>query len=69
MFVYTQGQFADGAAKGLGLVTFPDGSAGRPSNEGRYEGGKCVERCKASEAVKRAKQAATNARSRDKVSA
>ncbi len=46
-----------------GLLTFADGTSGLPRNEGRFEGSRLLERKKASEAVRLAKQAAQQARS------
>ena len=57
-----QGQFHDGAAKGLGLVTFADGSHGHPRCEGQFEGVECVKRCAPGDIVKRARQTAARAR-------
>ena len=48
--------------KGLGLVTFADGSHGRPRCEGQFEGVECVKRCSTAEMVKRARQSAAKAR-------
>ena len=48
--------------KGLGLVTFADGSHGRPRCEGQFEGVECVRRCSTTEMVKRARQSAAKAR-------
>ena len=61
---FIQGQFLDGSARGLGLITFPNGTHGQPRCEGKFEGDVCVERCKAGEAIKRARQSAANARSK-----
>ena len=47
---------------GYGLVTFSDGTHGRPRNEGRFEDNKCIERCKATDALHKAKQSATKAK-------
>lgn len=60
--LHTQGQFQDGRAQGLGLVTFADGGHGRPRNEGKFQGTQCVERCRAGEATQKARQAASAAR-------
>ena len=59
---FPQGQFQDGQARGLGLITFPDGGHGRPRNEGKWEGDVCVERGKAGEATRKARQSAASAR-------
>lgn len=48
--------------RGYGLVTFSDGTHGRPRNEGRFEDNKCIERCKATDALHKCKQSATKAR-------
>ena len=48
--------------RGYGLITFSDGTHGRPRNEGRFEDNKCVERCKAQDAVRKSKQSAANAK-------
>lgn len=47
---------------GYGLVTFADGTHGRPRNEGRFEDNKCMERCKATDALHKSKQSAAKAR-------
>ena len=47
---------------GYGLVIFSDGTHGRPRNEGRFEENKCIERCKATDALHKAKQSATKAK-------
>ena len=57
-----KGQFFQGAVKGLGLVTFADGTHGLPKNEGKFEGLELIERCSATTAVQKARQAAANAR-------
>lgn len=57
-----QGQFQEGGAHGLGLITFPDGSHGQPTCEGKFEGSACVERKSSGDAPKRARQAAATAR-------
>ena len=49
--------------RGYGLVTFSDGTHGRPRNEGRFEDNKCIERCKATDAVHKSKQSASKAKS------
>lgn len=48
--------------KGLGLITFPDGSNGQPRKEGVFEGLELVQRCSAREAIQAARQSAANAR-------
>ena len=60
--VCVQGQFEEGVALGLGLVTFPDGSHGQPTCEGKFKGGQCTERKSSGEAPKLARQAAAKAR-------
>lgn len=57
-----QGQFHEGSARGLGLVTFADGSHGQPPCEGYFEGSVCVKRKATEDAPKRARQAAAAAR-------
>lgn len=48
--------------QGYGLITFSDGTHGRPRNEGRFEDNKCIERCKATDAIHKSKQSASTAR-------
>ena len=60
--VHVQGQFKDGTVKGLGLITFSDGSSGQPRKEGLFEGLELVQRCSAREAIQAARQSAANAR-------
>ena len=43
-------------------MTFADGTHGRPKNEGKFEGDQCVERGRATEAVRKARQSAASAR-------
>lgn len=62
-FSSSQGQFSQGSIKGLGLVTFSDGTHGEPKNEGKFEGLELVQRCSAATAVQRARQLAADARS------
>ncbi len=62
MCVYVQGQFEEGNAAGLGLVTFPDGSHGQPPCEGKFRGGECVERRSCGDVARLARQAAASAR-------
>ena len=57
-----QGQFQQGHVKGLGLVTFADGTNGQPHVEGKFEGLELVQRCNASSAVQTAQQNASTAR-------
>lgn len=57
-----QGQFKEGAVKGLGLVTFSDGSSGQPRKEGVFEGLELIRQCSAREAIQAARQNAANAR-------
>ena len=60
--IILQGQFSGGRARGKGLITFADGTHGRPTNEGSFEDNKCVERCKVPDAVRKAREAASDAR-------
>ena len=46
-----------------GQLIFADGTSGLPRNEGRFEGARLIERKKATEAVRQAKQVAQQARS------
>ena len=48
--------------RGHGLITFSDGTHGRPRNEGRFEDNKCIERCKATDAIHKSKQSASKAK-------
>lgn len=56
-----EGEFANGKVDGLGLVTFPDGTHGKPRQEGYFLGTELIDRRKATDAVAKAKQAATEA--------
>lgn len=58
-----QGQFHQGVVKGLGIITFPDGSNGHPRKEGKFQGLVLQERCNATNSVHKARQNAANARS------
>ena len=57
-----EGEFRDGKCQGLGLLTFPDGTSGRPRQEGEWDGTRLVRRAKADEAVRKAQDAAVQAR-------
>lgn len=57
-----QGEFKNGQVDGSGLLTFSDGTSGRPRQEGNWSGAQLLKRCKASDAVRRAEEAATTAR-------
>lgn len=59
-----EGQFSGGRARGKGLITFDDGTHGCPKNEGKFEDNMCVERCKVPEAVRKARDAASEARAK-----
>ena len=57
-----QGQFQQGHVKGLGLVSFADGTNGQPRVEGKFEGLDLIQRCSAASAVRTAQQSASTAR-------
>ena len=57
-----QGQFQQGHVKGLGIITFADGTHGQPRNEGKFDGLKLVQQCTATSAVQTAQWNAANAR-------
>ena len=61
-FVIMQGQFLQGHVKGLGIITFADGTNGEPRNEGKFDGLELVQKCTASSAVQTAQRNAANAR-------
>jgi hypothetical protein len=52
-----------GSVKGLGLITFSDGSHGQPKQEGKFDGLELIERCSSTIAVQKARQSAADARS------
>eukprot|EP00730_Choanoeca_flexa_P007185 TRINITY_DN12293_c1_g2_i4.p1 TRINITY_DN12293_c1_g2~~TRINITY_DN12293_c1_g2_i4.p1 ORF type:complete len:155 (+),score=29.47 TRINITY_DN12293_c1_g2_i4:61-525(+) len=56
-----EGQFEDGKVTGAGLVTFPDGSHGRPRQEGTFQERKLVSGGKQGGAVNQAQDAARTA--------
>ena len=60
---YSPSVLQNGNPEGKGLVTFADGTHGLPRNEGRFTGGKCVERCKVAGQVLQAQKDAAMARS------
>ena len=47
---------------GHGLITFADGSHGRPRNEGVFENAKIIRREKATEAISKAQKSSERAR-------
>ncbi|EGD75828.1 MORN repeat-containing protein 4 [Salpingoeca rosetta] len=52
-----EGEFNDGKANGAGKVTFPDGSPGRPRQEGTFQDRKLVTGGKQAAAVRQAQDA------------
>lgn len=49
-----EGEFKEGTPNGPGLVTFPNGSSGKPRQEGYFEGSKLKSRQSVSQFVRRA---------------
>ena len=57
-----EGRFCDGAPKGAGMITFPDGTNGQPRQEGYYDGNKFLRRMDVSEELLKARKSAERAR-------
>ena len=57
-----EGEFREGKVSGAGKVTFPDGTSGRPRQEGTFQDRKLVTGGKQASAVKQAQDAAAEAR-------
>lgn len=57
-----EGQFEAGQVKGLGLLTFADGTCGRPRQEGQWDGTRLIRRAKADDQVRQAQDAAVKAK-------
>ena len=53
-----EGEFRNGEMKGLGLITFPDGSHGIPTCEGLFDGFRLIAKRNALEVVKKAVEVA-----------
>lgn len=58
-----EGKFQNGRVDGPGLITFPDGTHGRPRQEGYFMGTELMERKRVNDTVMKAQQAAKIARS------
>lgn len=57
-----EGRFCDGAPKGAGLITFPDGTNGNPRYEGVFDGFKLMRRAEVPQELIKARQSAERAR-------